>query len=281
MKNRSVAEHIRVYQDIFGYLEKRGLLPDVHKMDNECTQELKDIIVDQHKNKLELVPPHDHRTNPAEKCTDTLKCHFISVLSAMDPNFPLHLWCRILTQCQDTLNMLRTSRLHPHMSSFTHMNGPFDCNATPIAPPRIKTLVYENPQQRKTWAQHGVNACYIGYCPDHYRYHKTYVLATLGEQITHTISFFPHEFAVPSNNLQDNIARSIRDLTTAIQHRYLHTPLQTVGDKQFAAIQALEKNLPGNSRKNNPSAYPANSGTPNSYYSSSPVWLQRHAHSTT
>ena len=52
MKNRSVAEHIRVYQEIFGYLEKQGLRPDVHKMDNECPQELKDIIVDQHKNKL-------------------------------------------------------------------------------------------------------------------------------------------------------------------------------------------------------------------------------------
>ena len=96
MKNRSVAEHIRVYQEIFGYLEKRGLLPASHKMDNACPQELKDIIVDQHKNKLELVPPHDHRTNPFEKCIDTFKCHFISGLSAMDPNFLLHLWCRIL-----------------------------------------------------------------------------------------------------------------------------------------------------------------------------------------
>ena len=137
-KKRSVAEHIRVYQDIFGYLEKRGLLPAVHKMDNECPQELKDIIVDKHKNKLELVPPHDHRTNPDEKCIDTFKCHLISELNAMDSNFPLHLLCRILPQCQDTLNMLRTSRLHTNMSSFTHTNGPFNYNATPIAPPGIK-----------------------------------------------------------------------------------------------------------------------------------------------
>ena len=96
MKNRSVAEHIRVYQDIFGLLENWGLRPAVHNMDNDCPQKIKDIIVDQHKNKLELVPPHDHRTNPAEKFIDTFKCHFISGLSAMDPNFPLHLWCRIL-----------------------------------------------------------------------------------------------------------------------------------------------------------------------------------------
>ena len=148
-------------------------------------------------NKLELVPPHDHCTNPAEKCIDTFECHFIYGLSAMDPNFPLHLWCRILPQCQDTLNVLRTSRLHPHMSSFTHMNGPFYYNSTPMAPPGIRTLVYETPKQRKTWAQHGVDDWYIGYCPDHYHCHNTYVPATRGERIVHTISFSPHDFAVP------------------------------------------------------------------------------------
>ena len=119
------------------------------------------------------------------------------------------------------------------------MNGPFYYSATPIAPPGIKILVYETPQQRKTWAQNGVDAWYIGYCPDHYRCHKTYVPVTRGERISHTV-FFSHDFAVPANNHQDDIARSIRDLTTAPQHCYLHTPLKTVGDKQFAAIQALE-----------------------------------------
>ena len=151
-----------------------------------------------------------------------------------------HLWCRILPQCQDTLNMLRTSCLHHQTPSFTHMNGLFDYNATPMAPPGIKILVYETPQQRKTWVQHGVDAWYIGYCPDHYRYHKTYLLATRGERISHAVSFLPHDFEVPANNRQDDVARSIRDLTTAIQHCYLHTPLQLVGDKQFSAIKALE-----------------------------------------
>ena len=98
------------------------------------------------------------------------------------------------------------------MSSFTHLNGTFDYNAIPIAPPGIKILVYKTAQQRKTWAQHGVDAWYIGYCPDHYRCHKTYVPATRGERISHTVSFFSHNFAVPENNHQDDIARSIRDL---------------------------------------------------------------------
>ena len=136
--------------------------------------------------------------------------------------------------------MLCTSRLHSHMSSFTHMDSPFDYNTTPIAPPGIKILVYETPQQHKTWDQHGIDAWYIGYCLDHYRCHKTYAPATPGKLIAHTVYFFPHDFAVPANNHQDDLARSIRYLTTALQHRYLRTPLQPVGDKQFATIQALE-----------------------------------------
>ena len=49
MKNCSVAERIRVYQDIFSHLEKHGLSPTVEKMDSECPQDLKDMIVDKHK----------------------------------------------------------------------------------------------------------------------------------------------------------------------------------------------------------------------------------------
>ena len=76
-------------------------------------------------------------------------------------NFEFYPRSYLLPQCQDTLNILRTSRLHPHMSPFTHMNSLFNYNPTPMSPPGIKTLVYETPQQLKTWAQHGVDAWYI------------------------------------------------------------------------------------------------------------------------
>ena len=95
MKKHSVAEHIRVYNEIFGYLKNGDYarpstkwIMNVHK-NRRTSSFIK-------KNRLELVPPHDHRTNPAEKCIDTFKCHLISGLSAMDPNFPLQIWSCIL-----------------------------------------------------------------------------------------------------------------------------------------------------------------------------------------
>ena len=215
-------------------------------MDNECPQALKEIIVDKHQNKLGILPPHDRRTNPAEKCIDTFKCHFISGISAMDSNFPHP--TAVSRYPQHAVHLLPAP---PHVFLHAH-DGPFDYNAMPMAPSGIRTLVYETFQQLKTWAQHGVDAWYIRYCSDHYLCHKTYVPATRGERISHTVSFFPHDFAVPAKNHQYNVARSIRDLTTALQHRYLQTPLQPVEDKQFDAIQALEQifcpDLPGTQR---------------------------------
>ena len=67
MKSRSEAKHICVYLDIFDYLEKRGLRPEHHTMDNKYSAGLKTLIMDTNKNKLQLVPPHDHHNNPAEK----------------------------------------------------------------------------------------------------------------------------------------------------------------------------------------------------------------------
>lgn len=54
------------------------------------------------------------------------------------------------------------------------------------------------------------------------------------------MSFFPHDFDVTMNDHQDDVARSIRDVTAALKHRYLYTRLKPVGDEQFEAIKKLE-----------------------------------------
>ena len=45
---------------------------------------------------FQLCPPNDHRTDQSEKAIDTWKCHFLAGLSGVNPNFLLHLWCRLL-----------------------------------------------------------------------------------------------------------------------------------------------------------------------------------------
>ena len=92
-------------------------------MDNECPKALRQLIVDTHHNTLQLVPPHDHRNNPDERAIQTFKAHFIVGLSSVDPLFPLYLWCHLLDQAEHTLALLCSSNLHPHLSSYAHVNG--------------------------------------------------------------------------------------------------------------------------------------------------------------
>ena len=45
IKNRYKYDHFQVYNEIFIYLEKRGILPSIHKIDNECFQEVYALIL--------------------------------------------------------------------------------------------------------------------------------------------------------------------------------------------------------------------------------------------
>ncbi len=71
----------------------------------------------------QLVPPHDHRHNIAEKAIQVFKAHFISILCGTDKVFPLHLWDRLLGQAEHNLNMLQTSRMMPSVSAYAYLWG--------------------------------------------------------------------------------------------------------------------------------------------------------------
>ena len=74
----------------------RGLHPRLHTLDNEASTSLKDFLTAEHV-EYQLVPPHIHRRNSAERAIQTFKNHFIAGLTSTDPNFPLSNWCRLAT----------------------------------------------------------------------------------------------------------------------------------------------------------------------------------------
>ena len=57
MKNRSVAEHIRVYQEIFSYLEKRGLCPVVQNWKTNAPKSSMTLLWINTKTNWESFPP--------------------------------------------------------------------------------------------------------------------------------------------------------------------------------------------------------------------------------
>ena len=117
----------------------------------------------------DIVPPHNHRANAAERAILTFKNHFIAGLSGLDPNFPIKQWDRLIEQATLTLNLLRSSRLNPKLSAQAFLFGPFDFTSTPLAPPGTRVIAHNKPSQRKSWAPRGEDAWYIGPALDHHR----------------------------------------------------------------------------------------------------------------
>ncbi len=59
--------------------------------------------------KIQIVEPHNHRVNAAERAIQKFKDHFIAGLCTVNKAFPIQLWDQLLEQAYDLLNMLRTS----------------------------------------------------------------------------------------------------------------------------------------------------------------------------
>jgi hypothetical protein len=112
MKSRSTSEWVKSYDTIHQELTVEGFKPKLQTLDTEASAALKNFFTANDVD-YQLVQPHCHRRNAAERAIRTFKERFVAGLSSVDPAFPLHLWDRLLPQAEITLNLLRTSRLHP------------------------------------------------------------------------------------------------------------------------------------------------------------------------
>jgi hypothetical protein len=187
----------------------------------------------------QLVLPHCHCRNAAERAIRTFKEHFVAGLSLVDPTFPLHLWDRLFPQAEITLNLLRTSRLHPQLSAAAHFHGLVDYNKTAFAPPGCKLIEYEKPGKRRTWAPHGQHGYSLGPAMHHYWCQNVYISATASERIMDTLEFFPHNYQMSWLSSNGRLIMSANDMTDALQNPHPGVPFTQVGDDTISALTAL------------------------------------------
>ena len=141
--------------------------------------------------KYQLVPPHDHRQNIAEKAVQTFKDHSMAVLCRTDAKFPMQLWCRILRQAEHQLNLLRKSRVVPNISAFACLYGQHDYNANSSTPLGTAVEMYVTPANRKTYEAHTKTCFYVGNSWEHYRCHEIWIVDTRSVRVGETV-FFKH-----------------------------------------------------------------------------------------
>jgi hypothetical protein len=118
MKSRTGAERLAAYKRVHTLLSRRGLKPQLQKLDNEASKELLQFMTTEAID-YQLVPPSMHRQNAAERAIQTFKNHFISTLCGNDKDFPMHLWDRLLPQALLTLNLLCSSHINPRLDACT------------------------------------------------------------------------------------------------------------------------------------------------------------------
>ncbi len=215
MKNRTSGEMIRAYQVLVDRLCSVVIAPKQHILDNECSNNFKEAIKTNNMT-YQLVPPHDHQWNKAEKAIQTFKDHFVAILCGADTLFLLYLWDLLLHQAKHTLNMLQPSRMTPTASAYAYLWGQHDYNANPFAPLGCKVESHLVPGICKTWAPHPASGYYVGTAWEHYGCHEVYIIDTHHTRIC-SLVFFKHKYlTMPSLTPADALIRAADNLTTAI-----------------------------------------------------------------
>jgi hypothetical protein len=238
LRNRTAQELLRGYKQLHQELVSKGLRPKLQRLDNEASKILKQFLHDEQVS-FQLVPPHVHRRNAAERAIRTFKNHFIAGLCSTDKNFPLYLWDKLLPQATITLNLLRTSRINPRLSAWSQLNGNFDFNRTPMAPPGTKIISHSKPANRTSWAPHGVPGWYIAPALEHYRCYTVYITKTNATRISDTVEFFPTNTMLPSLTSADAAQHAARDLIQALLHPHPGAPFLPFGDDKIKALKQL------------------------------------------
>jgi hypothetical protein len=116
-----------------------------------------------------------------------------------------------MPQADITLSLLQSSRRWPRLSAYACINGIFDFNQSPLAPPGTRVVVHVTADQRHNMAPHGVDGWYVGPSTEHYRCHKCYLPSTFGIRNALTADWFPH------NTTDEYLRQTAIDMLTLIQ----------------------------------------------------------------
>eukprot|EP00804_Cyclotella_cryptica_P029534 CCRYP_011302-RA/>CCRYP_011302-RA protein AED:0.33 eAED:0.33 QI:0/0/0/0.5/0/0/2/0/451 len=122
--NKHDVHCIAAYQDIHACLCNANRKPVVHILDNEASLAFRQAITSNGCT-FQLVPPHVHHCNAAERAIRTFKDHFLAILVGTAPSFPADRWDLLIPHAELTLNLLRASHCNPALSAWEDLFGPF------------------------------------------------------------------------------------------------------------------------------------------------------------
>jgi hypothetical protein len=112
---------------------------------------------------------------------------------------------------------------HGHMYNF---------DKHPIAPFGTKIAIYEDPNTRNTWGEHGVDGYYLGPAPNTHRGYSVWAIGSGRKRISHKVEWYPTPYHQPLSDATDilylsldNIQRQLLGLSTNTSFPNIHESL--------------------------------------------------------
>ena len=198
-------------------MEDRGLQPRLNWLENESQKNLRDYLTDKGIT-YQLVQPHCHRRNTAERHIRTFKNHFITILSTIDPSLPMYLWRILIAQAVLTLNLLRKSNINPKLSLEAQLNGKFDYNITPLDPARTVVVAHKKPSQQGSRSVLGARGWYLVPDPNHCTCFEVYTTNTGQTRVVDKVEFYPEKYKTPTLSTRKIPLKAAFELTKYLQN---------------------------------------------------------------
>jgi hypothetical protein len=120
-----------------------------------------------------------------------------------------------------------------------HLDGQYDYNIVPIAPPGTIIIVYDTPSHRRNCAPHGQDGWYIGPALEHYRCYILYITKTHSDRIVETVELFPTEVTLSFVSTTYLATEAVKKLTHALLHPKSAGPFTQVGIEQTLALKCM------------------------------------------
>ena len=262
-KNKTKLQLTEAYMKIKKELNKRGFVIDLHMLDNEAPEMYRDAI-EAERCTYQLVSPNNHRRNAAERAIRTFKEHFLRIIAGIDESYPMSMWDHLLQQTIITLNLLRQSKIHPHLSAWEHYNGIFDYNATPLGPTGCKVLIHEPVAKRLSWGYHAQPGFYTGPAMNHYRNYTVFSSSTRVPRPCEKVEFRHSCITVPQVSAEDKVIDAMSKLKrelAAIPTPNNSTQLEAMSQIKTLFHQHKDRTATSSNNSNHQSHSPTNSIT--------------------
>jgi hypothetical protein len=154
-------------------------------MDNQCSAAVKAMALTMNV-RLGFVAPHDKSPNRAKRGIWTAKNHIIAARAGFHKDRPTIYLDKCIYQIEMALNLLHPYEYDTKISAYEGVFGhTVNFQQHPIAPVGSKVLTWDSSSLRGTWADHGVEAVYLGPAMDHLRSFEVWVPHTSAALFVH------------------------------------------------------------------------------------------------